>query len=193
MVGADVTALVSSASKSSLDGLPRTSTRLHDDILLPTETVKVRGEAREFVEQVLAPQAAELNSAEESSAAFPYDIMHQMTDATLYAFPFNADVGGRGLEYPMLGAAKVLAELAYDPRGVASALYGSQALLVGRTLDAAPSDHLLRASPCVRGTTSRSGRKKVNDRYDRHHSPGSDRWRGRRGAIRVNASLQPRR
>jgi alkylation response protein AidB-like acyl-CoA dehydrogenase len=138
MVGADVTALVSSASKSSLDGLPRTSTRLHDDILLPTETVKVRSEAREFVEQVLAPQAAELNSAEESSAAFPYDIMHQMTDATLYAFPFNADVGGRGLEYPMLGAAKVLAELAYDPRGVASALYGSQALLVGRTLDAAP-------------------------------------------------------
>lgn len=138
MVGADVTALVSSASKSSLDGLPRTSTRLHDDILLPTETVKVRSEAREFVEQVLAPRAAELNSAEESSAAFPYDIMHQMTDATLYAFPFNADVGGRGLEYPMLGAAKVLAELAYYPRGVASALYDSQALLVGRTLDAAP-------------------------------------------------------
>jgi hypothetical protein len=176
MVGADVTALVSSASKSSLDGLPRTSTRLHDDILLPTETVKVRSEAREFVGQVLAPRAAEPNSAEESSAAFPYDIMHQMTDASLYAFPFNADVGGRGLEYPMLGAAKVLAELAYYPRGVASALYDSQALLVGRTLDAArhtfarsscpgwcaakSSDHLLRASPCVRGTASRSGRKK---------------------------------
>ena len=137
MVGADVTALVSSASKSSLDGLPRTSTRLHDDILRPTETVKVRSETMEFVEQVLAPRAAELNSAEKS-AAFPYDIMHQMTDASLYAFPFNADVGGRGLEYPMLGAAKVLAELAYYPRGVASALYDSQALLVGRTLDAAP-------------------------------------------------------
>jgi hypothetical protein len=39
MVGTDVTALVSSASKSSLDGLPGTSTRLYDDILVRGEIV----------------------------------------------------------------------------------------------------------------------------------------------------------
>jgi alkylation response protein AidB-like acyl-CoA dehydrogenase len=125
-------------STSSLDGLPRTSAQLYDDILLPAETVKIRHEARELAERVLAPRAAELNSAEESSAVFPHDILREMADAGLYAIPFGADVGGRGLEYPMLGAATVLEELAYFAPGVASALYDGQALLVGRTLDNAP-------------------------------------------------------
>jgi alkylation response protein AidB-like acyl-CoA dehydrogenase len=124
---------------SSLFGLPRTSDRLYDDFLLPDETVKIRAEVRDFAEQVLAPRADQLNSAEESKDAFPRDIMQAMADAGLYQIPYSSDVGGRGLQFPMLAAATVLEEMAYFTPGVASALYDGQALLVGRTLDAAPA------------------------------------------------------
>jgi Acyl-CoA dehydrogenase, N-terminal domain len=113
---------------SSLDALPRTSDRLSDDLLLPEETVKIRSEVRDFATTVLAPRAAELNSAEESKGAFPRDVFDAMVAAGLYTIPFASDVGGRGLKYPMLAAATVLEELAYYTPGVASALYDGQAL-----------------------------------------------------------------
>lgn len=124
---------------SSLDGLVRTSDSLADDMLLPDETVKVRTQARQFAEEVLRPRAAELNGATESSEAFPRDLVSAIADAGLYAVPFAADVGGRGLQFPMLAAATVLEELAYFTPGVASALYDGQAMLVGSTLDNAPA------------------------------------------------------
>src|SRR5258705_12079317 len=124
---------------SSLDALSRTSDQLYDDLLVPDETVKVRAEVRDFATTVLAPRAAELNSAEESKAAFPRDILDAMAAAGWYTIAFASDVGGRGLQYPMLAAATVLEELAYYTPGVASALSDGQALLVGRTLDAAPA------------------------------------------------------
>src|ERR1700694_5397364 len=129
----------SNRMRSSLDSLSRTSDQLYDDLLLPDETVKIRAEVRDFATTVLAPRAAELNSAEESKAAFPRDILDAMAAAGLYTIPFASDVGGRGLQYPMLAAATVLEELAYYTPGVASALYDGQAPLVGRTLDAAPA------------------------------------------------------
>ena len=55
---------MSATNPSTLEGLRRTSVRLFDDYLLPTETLKIREEARQFAERVLAPRAAELNSAE---------------------------------------------------------------------------------------------------------------------------------
>ena len=124
---------------SSLEDLPRVADRLSDDLLLPPETVKVRARAREFATSVLAPRAAELNNAEESRAAFPRDIVDAIAAAGLYAVPFAEDVGGAGLEFPMLAAATVLEELGYYSAGIASALYDGQALLVGHTLDAAPA------------------------------------------------------
>lgn len=130
--------MLSATTRSSLDGLPRTSEQLADDLLLPAETIAVRAEAREFAERVLRPRAAELNYATEASAVFPRDILSEIAEAGLYAVPFPADVGGRGLQFPMLAAATVLEELAYFSPGVASALYDGQALLVGRTLDASP-------------------------------------------------------
>ena len=98
---------------SSLDALSRTSDQLFDDLLLPDETVKIRAEARQFASTVLASRAAELNSAEESKAAFPRDVLDAMAAAGLYTIPFAPDVGGRGPQYPMLAAATVLEELAY--------------------------------------------------------------------------------
>ncbi|WP_067855122.1 acyl-CoA dehydrogenase family protein [Nocardia shimofusensis] len=120
-------------------GPPRTSNRLVNDLLLPQETIDVRDQARHFAETVLAPRAGELNSAEESAEAFPADLVRAIADAGLYAVGYRADVGGLGLQYPMLAAATVLEELGYYSPGVASALYDGQALLVGRTLDAAPA------------------------------------------------------
>src|SRR5260370_24562542 len=114
---------MAATSTSTLDGLARTSARLFDDCLLPDETVKIRDEARLFAERVLAPRAAELNSAEESSTVFPRDVLRQIADAGLYAVLFRADVGGRALQYPMLGAATLLEELAYFTPAVASSLY----------------------------------------------------------------------
>lgn len=125
-------------NSSSLDGLSRTSPALSDDLLLPEETVGIRAEAREFAEKVLRPRATELNNATESTATFPRDIHQAIAGAGLYAVPFATDVGGRGLQYPMLAAATVAEELAYFAPGAASALYDGQALLVGRTLDGAP-------------------------------------------------------
>ena len=107
-------------------------------MLLPPETVEIRAEAREFAEKVLRPRATELNNATESKSSFPRDIHEAIAEAGLYAVPFAAEVGGRGLQYPMLGAATVAEELAYFTPGAASALYDGQALLVGRTLDGAP-------------------------------------------------------
>lgn len=119
--------------------MARTSDQLSDDLLLPAETVEIRAQARAFAHQTLAPRAAELNSATESSAVFPHDLVAQFAEAGLYEIPYPTDVGGRGLDYPMLAAATVLEELAYYSPGVASALYDGQALLVGGTLQAAPA------------------------------------------------------
>lgn len=130
--------MLTSPSPSSLNDLPRTSPSLSDDLLLPDETVRVRAEAREFAETVLRPRADELNDATESREAFPRDIHEAIAAAGLYGVPFTSDVGGRGLQFPMLAAATVAEELAYFTPGAASALYDGQALLVGRTLDGAP-------------------------------------------------------
>ena len=81
----------STSAKSSLDDLARTSGRLVDDLLLPPETTGIRAEARAFAEQVLRPRSAELNSAIESAAAFPRDVMDKMSEAGLYATPYPAD------------------------------------------------------------------------------------------------------
>jgi len=51
--------------------------------------------------------------------------------------PYPADVGGLGLEFPTLAALTVLEELGYYSPGIASAMYDGQAILVGKTLDAA--------------------------------------------------------
>lgn len=130
----------------------RSADTLFDDLLLPAETATIRAEAREVATTVLAPRAFELNSAEESKAAFPADVLHELAAAGLYEIPFGTDVGGRGLQYPMLATAVVLEELAYVSPGVASALYDGQAILVGRTLDASPAHLRERYLPAlVRG------------------------------------------
>ncbi|MFC9355189.1 acyl-CoA dehydrogenase family protein [Rhodococcus sp. NPDC057014] len=130
---------MSTATPVVLSSLRRTANDLFDDFLLPPEIVTLRAQVREFADTVLAPRAVELNTAEESKDVFPHDILRQMAAAGLYEIPYPEDVGGRGLEHRMLATATVLEELAYYSPGVASALYDGQAILVGKTLEAAPA------------------------------------------------------
>ena len=107
------------------------------DALLPDETVAVRSEARAFADRVLAPLAHELNTTPERRDGFRHDVFRAIGDAGLYAVPFAADVGGRGLAYPTLATMTVLEEIAYYTPGVASAMYDAQILLAGTVIDAA--------------------------------------------------------
>lgn len=118
---------------------PRRADALFHDVWLPEETQRIRAEVRAFADDVLRPVAHRLNTTPESKEAFPRAEFDAMARAGLYTIPFPKDVGGRGLEFPTLATLTVLEELAYYSRGLASALYDGQAILVGKTLDKAPA------------------------------------------------------
>ncbi|MBN3788563.1 acyl-CoA dehydrogenase family protein [Burkholderia sp. Ac-20353] len=113
----------------------RRADTLFHDTWLPAETLRIRSEVREFAHDVIRPVAHQLNTTTESSETFPWAMFNAMARAGLYAIPFPADVGGRGLEFPTLATLTVLEELGYYARGLASALYDGQAILVGKTLE----------------------------------------------------------
>lgn len=116
----------------------RNSDSLFSEVFLPEETRAIKHEAREVTGRVLGPIAHRLNTTPESVDAFPRDAFAALAKAGLYAIPFGAGVGGRGLKYPMLATLTVMEELAYFAPGLTSALYDAQALLVGKTLEANP-------------------------------------------------------
>ncbi|HSW13982.1 MAG TPA: acyl-CoA dehydrogenase family protein [Solimonas sp.] len=117
----------------------RRADTIFNDMFLPDETRRVRQEVRQFCEDVIRPAAHRLNTTPESKESFPRAEFDAMARAGLYTIPYPADVGGRGLEFPTLATVTVLEELGYHSRGLASALYDGQAILVGKTLERAPA------------------------------------------------------
>ncbi|HSW12111.1 MAG TPA: acyl-CoA dehydrogenase family protein [Solimonas sp.] len=115
----------------------RRSDTLFNDLLLPTETLRIRKEVRQFADDVVRPEAQRLNTTPESRDGFPHELFKAMAAAGLYRIPFPDDVGGLGLEFPTLGTVTVLEELGYHSPGLASALFDGQAILVGQTLNRA--------------------------------------------------------
>lgn len=113
----------------------RRATRIANDLLLPEETRKIRAEARRFAADVIRPVAHELNCTPEARDGFRFDLFKAIADAGLYRVPYPTDVGGLGLEYPMLATLTVIEELGYYSPGLASAMYDGQAILVGKSLD----------------------------------------------------------
>jgi alkylation response protein AidB-like acyl-CoA dehydrogenase len=111
---------------------------LYSDIFMPAETIAIRREARQFAEDVIRPNAYELNTTPEARDTFPRALYDAMAKEGLYRIPYPADVGGRGLEFPTLATLTVLEELAYFSPSAASALYDAQAILFGKTLEHAP-------------------------------------------------------
>lgn len=117
----------------------RRSERLWSDIDLPDEIIQIRREVRQFAETVLRPRSHILNTSPETPEGFPRDIFNAMRDANLFSIPFSADVGGRGLANPTLAMLVMLEEIGYYSAGIASSLCDAQMILVGQTLERAPS------------------------------------------------------
>jgi short-chain 2-methylacyl-CoA dehydrogenase len=65
------------------------------DYRLDDEHEALRKTVQEFARDVVAPQAARLDEAEE----FPYDIVRQMGDMGLFGLPFPEEYGGMGGDY----------------------------------------------------------------------------------------------
>lgn len=95
----------------------------------------MRSHAREFADDVIRPVAHELNCTPERRDGFRFDLFKAIASAGLYRVPYPEDVGGLGLEYPMLATLCVVEELGYYSPGLASAMYDGQAILVGKSLD----------------------------------------------------------
>jgi alkylation response protein AidB-like acyl-CoA dehydrogenase len=113
----------------------RRSDSLFSDIFLPEEALRIRTEARQFADDVLRPIAHVVNTTPEARDGFRRDLLEAIAAAGLYQVPFAKDVGGRGLEFPVLATLLVMEELGYYTPGVASALFDGQAILCGQTLN----------------------------------------------------------
>lgn len=115
--------------------VPRLADRIGSDLWLPDETLAIRKQARTFADDILRPAAHGLNCTPEARDGFRHDIFAAIAAAGLYKIPYGADVGGHGLDFPVLATLTVMEELAYYSPGVASAMFDAQAILVGKTLD----------------------------------------------------------
>lgn len=118
----------------------RWSEILYSDVFLPEETLAIRAQARAFADRVLKPIAHEVNTTEEDPKNFRRDIVNALAEEGLYQVSFAKDVGGMGLQYPMLATLTVMEELGYYTPGAASALFDGQAILCGQTLDKAQDE-----------------------------------------------------
>jgi short/branched chain acyl-CoA dehydrogenase len=92
------------------------------DYRLDDEHETLRKTVEEFAHEVVAPQAAKLDEAEE----FPYGIVRQMGDMGLFGLPFPEEYGGMGGDYFALCLA--LEELARVDSSVAITLEAAVSL-----------------------------------------------------------------
>lgn len=106
---------------------------LYHDFGTPEEVRAVRAEVRRFADEFVAPAAHSIGHTEESVEAFPRELMAKMAGAGLFAIPFAADVGGRGLKYPAAATATMIEELAYHSNSVA-AIVDVHCILAGNAL-----------------------------------------------------------
>lgn len=117
----------------------RKADNLFQDVWLPDETRHICAVVREFAQDVLRPVAHQFHTTPRFAETFPRAQFDARSRAGLYATPFPANVGGRGLEFPTLVTLTVQKEQADYSRGIASALHNGQLILVGKTLDKTPA------------------------------------------------------
>lgn len=106
---------------------------LYHDLDTPEEILAIRQEVRRFADEHVAPAAYAIGHTEESVAAFPRQLFAKMAEAGLFAIPFAAEVGGRGLQYPATATAVMIEELAYHSNSVA-AIVDVHCILAGNAL-----------------------------------------------------------
>lgn len=115
-----------------MEELVRTQERMTHDLLLPEETVEVRGRARSSVQRHLRPVARSIGSSTESAESFAWEPFRAMAADGLFAVPFEAPYGP-GLEYPMLAVCTIAEEIAYESSSMAG-VFDGQCILVPSTL-----------------------------------------------------------
>jgi butyryl-CoA dehydrogenase len=137
----DMDSAINPSSPSPAPGAPvpetspeRNADRLHHDLLYDEETAAVRAEARRCAETDVAPRAAAIAATEESPEAFPRDVFDAVAAAGLFAVPFAAELGGRGLARPVCATAVTIEELAYHSSSIA-AIYDVHCILCGHALE----------------------------------------------------------
>ncbi|WP_136588833.1 acyl-CoA dehydrogenase [Salinigranum halophilum] len=65
------------------------------DFALTTEQRQIRDMVAEFVDEEIAPRAAEIDETDE----FPWDLVNEMAELGLMGMPFPEEYGGAGLDY----------------------------------------------------------------------------------------------
>lgn len=113
---------------------PRMQDKLYHDMILPEETLNIRGKARDFATRVVAPRASEIAHTEESRDSFPKDVFRKMAEEGLFKIPFSAESGGMGLKYPCCATVVTVEELAYFSNSIA-AVYDVHCILAGHALE----------------------------------------------------------
>src|SRR5438034_637708 len=115
-----------------LGGEPaRYSDKLYHDMISTPETLEIRQEIRAFAKDHILPEAARLANGEESVDLFPRELFAKMGKSGLFAIPFAAEHGGRGLSYPSSGTVAAIEEMAYYSNAVA-AIFDVHCILAGK-------------------------------------------------------------
>lgn len=112
---------------------------IYHDMLSPDEALKIRAEVRDFAQTHVAPRAREIGEDDESVESFAFDLYRRMGDEGIFAIPFSAENGGRGLEHRVTATACAIEELAYFSNSVA-AVFDVNCILAGRTLERASQE-----------------------------------------------------
>ena len=112
----------------------RMQDRLYHDLILPDETLKIRGKAREFVDRVVSPRAYEIATTRESRDSFPRDVFMALAEEEFFKIPYASQQGGLGLEYPCCATVVTVEELAYASNSIA-AVYDVHCILAGHALE----------------------------------------------------------
>lgn len=107
---------------------------LYHDLFSTEETLAIREEVRRFADAHVAPLAWEIGSRVEAVEHFPRGLFQSMAEAGLFAIPFQADVGGRGLLRRASATAVMIEELAYHSNSVA-AIVDVHCILAGKALE----------------------------------------------------------
>jgi len=112
---------------------PRMDDKLYHDMILPEESLKIKGKAREFAVREIVPAGYDIAQKEERKENFPVGIFKKLAKEDFFRIPFPKEVGGLGLKYPVCATVVTIEELAYVSDSIA-AVYDVHCILAGHAL-----------------------------------------------------------
>ncbi|GAC1381407.1 MAG: acyl-CoA dehydrogenase family protein [Marmoricola sp.] len=107
--------------------------RMYHDLLSPGEITAVRERVRAVATEVVAPAAGHIANGDERVDGFPRDVFDALAARDLFRLPFAREVGGAGLDHPVMATAVAIEELAYYSSSIA-AVFDVHCILAGNVL-----------------------------------------------------------